>query len=96
MSSIHESAIVHDNAQIGDDCEIGAFCVIGEHVKLGNGCRLHSHVVIDGHTELGVGNEVFPFASIGLKTVGKATTASAADGGARRRPAVRCFNIYAF
>lgn len=68
MSSIHESAIVHDNAQIGDDCEIGAFCVIGEHVKLGNGCRLHSHVVIDGHTELGVGNEVFPFASIGLKT----------------------------
>ena len=68
MSSIHESAIVHANAQIGDDCEIGAFCAIGEHVKLGNGCRLHSHVVIDGHTELGVGNEVFPFASIGLKT----------------------------
>ena len=68
MSSIHESAIIHANAQIGDDCEIGAFCVIGEHVKLGKGCRLHSHVVIDGHTELGVGNEVFPFASIGLKT----------------------------
>ncbi|MDB6064566.1 MAG: Acyl-[acyl-carrier-protein]--UDP-N-acetylglucosamine O-acyltransferase [Pedosphaera sp.] len=29
---------------------------------------LHSHVVIDGHTRLGKGNEIFPFASIGLKT----------------------------
>jgi len=42
--------------------------VIGEHVSLGAGCLLHSHVVIDGHTRLGEGNEVFPFASIGLKT----------------------------
>ena len=29
---------------------------------------LHSHVVIDGHTKLGKENEIFPFASIGLKT----------------------------
>jgi UDP-N-acetylglucosamine acyltransferase len=29
---------------------------------------LHSHVVLDGHTEIGEGNEIFPFASIGLKT----------------------------
>ena len=41
---------------------------IGEHVELGPGCRLHSHVAIDGHTRLGQGNEIFPFASIGLKT----------------------------
>jgi UDP-N-acetylglucosamine acyltransferase len=37
-------------------------------VELGDECRLHSHVVIDGHTRLGARNEVFPFASIGLKT----------------------------
>jgi UDP-N-acetylglucosamine acyltransferase len=37
-------------------------------VELGEGCRLHSHVVIDGHTRLGRQNEVYPFASIGLKT----------------------------
>ena len=35
---------------------------------LGDKCRLHSHVVIDGLTTLGKGNEIFPFASIGLKT----------------------------
>jgi len=65
---VHPSAIVHPGARIGEDCVIGPYCVLGEHVVLGSGCRLHSHVVIDGHTQLGVGNEIFPFASIGLKT----------------------------
>jgi UDP-N-acetylglucosamine acyltransferase len=65
---IHPTAIIHPNAQIGGDCEIGPYCVIGEHVTLGPKCRLHAHVVIDGHTKLGEGNEVFPFASIGLQT----------------------------
>jgi UDP-N-acetylglucosamine acyltransferase len=37
-------------------------------VELGADCTLHSHVVIGGHTRLGAGNEVFPFASLGLKT----------------------------
>ena len=65
---IHPTAIVHPQSQIGSGCEIGPYCVIGEHVALGDNCRLHSHVVIDGHTRLGKGNEIFPFASIGLKT----------------------------
>jgi len=65
---IHSTAIIHPNARIGDACEIGPYCVIGEHVELGPGCRLVSHVVIDGHTRLGQGNEIYPFASIGLKT----------------------------
>jgi UDP-N-acetylglucosamine acyltransferase len=65
---IHPTAIVHPHARIATDCQIGPYCVIGEHVELGAGCRLHSHVVIDGHTKLGRENELFPFASIGLKT----------------------------
>jgi UDP-N-acetylglucosamine acyltransferase len=65
---IHSSAVIHPRAQVGANCEIGPFCVIGEHVVLGDECRLHSHVVIDGHTTLGSKNEIYPFASIGLKT----------------------------
>jgi UDP-N-acetylglucosamine acyltransferase len=65
---IHSTAIVHPKALIGSDCEIGPYCVIGENVILGEKCVLHSHVVIDGHTKLGKENEIFPFASIGLKT----------------------------
>jgi UDP-N-acetylglucosamine acyltransferase len=65
---IHSTAIIHPGSQIGSGCEIGPYCVVGEHVMLGDDCKLHSHVVIDGHTTLGKGNEIFPFASIGLKT----------------------------
>jgi len=65
---IHPTAIIHPHAQIVQNCDIGPYCVIGENVVLGERCRLHSHVVIDGHTRLGHGNEIFPFATIGLKT----------------------------
>ena len=65
---VHSTAVVHPKAQIGDACDVGPYCVIGENVVLGPGCKLHSHIVIDGHTVLGRENEIFPFASIGLKT----------------------------
>jgi UDP-N-acetylglucosamine acyltransferase len=68
MNSIHPTAVIHPDARLGADCVIGPYCVIGEHVTLGDRCRLHSHVVIDGQTVLGGENEIFPFASIGLKT----------------------------
>jgi UDP-N-acetylglucosamine acyltransferase len=65
---IHPTAIIHPQARLGADCHIGPYCVIGEHVVLGERCRLHSHVVLDGHTTLGCDNEVYPFASLGMKT----------------------------
>jgi UDP-N-acetylglucosamine acyltransferase len=65
---IHPSAVIHPKSRIGSDCKIGPYCVIGEYVTLGDGCSLHSHFVVDGHTTLGRENEIFPFASIGLKT----------------------------
>jgi UDP-N-acetylglucosamine acyltransferase len=65
---VHPTAVIHPHACLGSDCYIGPYCVIGEHVTLGARCHLHSHVVIDGHTALGEENEIFPFASIGLKT----------------------------
>ena len=68
MSQVHSTAVIEEGAQIGEDCHIGPYCVIGANVKLGQGCQLHSHVVIDGHTELGLENTVYPFASIGLQT----------------------------
>ena len=68
MSEIHPSAIIHPLASIGDDCSIGPYCVIGENVTLKKGNKLHSHVVIDGHTEIGASNEFFPFSAVGLKT----------------------------
>jgi len=65
---VHQTAIIHPKARIGKNCRIDPYCVVGEHVVLGDDCHLHAHVVIDGHTTLGKGNEIFPFASIGLQT----------------------------
>ena len=67
-SEIHSTAVIDPKAHLGEGCIIGPYCVIGPNVSLGEACRLHSHVVIDGHTQLGRANEIFPFASIGLKT----------------------------
>jgi UDP-N-acetylglucosamine acyltransferase len=35
-------------------------------VRIGPNCRIGASTVIDGHTEIGEGTEIYPFASIGL------------------------------
>jgi len=67
MNKIHPTAIISDGAQIGNGVEIGAYCVIGANVKIGDNTIVKSHVVIDGDTEIGKGNVIFPFAAIGLQ-----------------------------
>lgn len=64
--SQHPSAIVHDNAVIGAGTVIGPHAVIGDRVRIGRDCRIGASAVIEGPTEMGDGNEIFPFASIGL------------------------------
>ncbi len=68
MSGIHPTAVISDGAQIGCDVEIGAYCVIGPHVTIGDGACLRPHVVIDGHTTIGAGCNLFSFACIGSQT----------------------------
>lgn len=65
MSSVHPTAVVDPRAELGADIEVGPYCVVGEFVKLGNRNRLLSHVVLQGHTILGDGNVIYPFASVG-------------------------------
>jgi UDP-N-acetylglucosamine acyltransferase len=40
--------------------------VVGPGVRISQGCTLYSHVVVGGETHIGVGNELYPFCSIGL------------------------------
>ncbi|WP_026294047.1 acyl-ACP--UDP-N-acetylglucosamine O-acyltransferase [Saccharibacter floricola] len=63
---IHPTAIVDPNASLGRHVAIGPWCCIGPHVRLGDGVRLHASVIVDGHTTLDDGVEVYPFATIGL------------------------------
>jgi UDP-N-acetylglucosamine acyltransferase len=65
-ASVHPSAIVHPNARLGAGTVIGPFVTVGEHVTIGRDCRIGASAVIDGWTEIGDGNEIFPMASVGL------------------------------
>jgi len=64
--TVDPTAIVHSRAQIGAGTVIGPYVVIGEHVRIGRDCRIGASTVIDGVTDIGDANEIFPFASVGL------------------------------
>ena len=64
--SVHPSAVVAEGARIPASCTVGPFCTVGPRVELGEGCTLLSHVVLDGHTVLGEGCSVHPFAAVGV------------------------------
>jgi len=64
--TIDPSAVVHPDSVIGEGTVIGPHAVIGQHVRLGRNCRVGASSVVDGPSEIGDGNEIFPFVSIGL------------------------------
>ncbi len=63
--SIHPTAVVSPDAVIGAGVQIGPYSVIGPEVSIGDDTVIGPHVVIEGPTEMGKGNRVFQFASIG-------------------------------
>ncbi len=63
---VHPTAVVDPAAQLDPAADIGPYCVIGPQVKIGARTRLMAHIVVDGDTELGDDNLVFPFTTIGL------------------------------
>lgn len=65
MSSVDPTARLEDGAVLGDDVTVGPYCIVGKDVRLGAGCRLVSHVNVAGHTTIGSGTVIYPFASVG-------------------------------
>jgi len=62
----HPTAIVHPNAKLACSVTVGPYSLIGENVELGEDCEVTSHCVLEGNTQMGKGNRIFPYASIGL------------------------------
>ena len=65
MLAIDPTARVAPNAVIGSDVTIGPYCVVGPDVTIGDGCKLVAHVHLAGHTTIGAGTAIYPFASLG-------------------------------
>ena len=68
MSGIHPTAIIAPSAQVAPSTRVGPYSVIGPGVVLGEDCILHNHVTIAGPTTIGVGNEFYPYSSIGQRS----------------------------
>lgn len=66
-SLIHPTAIVHPDAELDSTVQVDPYAIIGKQVKIGANTRVGAHVVIDGCTELGKDNQIFPGAAIGLE-----------------------------
>ena len=64
--SVHPSSFIAEGAHVPSSCDVGPFCTVGPNVTLGEACELVSHVVLDGHTDLGAGCRVHPFAAVGV------------------------------
>ena len=65
---IHPTAIIEPGAVLEEGVAVGAYALVGPDVRLGAGTVLHHHACVEGFTQLGPNNEVFPFALIGSKT----------------------------
>jgi UDP-N-acetylglucosamine acyltransferase len=65
MVMIDPSARIEAGAIIGAGASIGPFCIVGPNVVVGEGCRLLGHVHLTGHTSIGAGTVIYPFASLG-------------------------------
>lgn len=62
---IHPTAIIEPGAQFDEGVRIGAYAYVGSKVKLGKNTVVQHHATVDGDTQMGEGNEVFPYAFIG-------------------------------
>jgi UDP-N-acetylglucosamine acyltransferase len=65
VTQIHATAVVDAKASLARDVAIGPYCIVGPDVRLAAGVRLASHVVIEGHTDIGEESTVHPYACLG-------------------------------
>lgn len=62
---IHPTAIIDPHAELDPSVEVGPYSIVGAGAKIRKGTRLKSHVVVEGNTEIGEDNLVYPFAVLG-------------------------------
>ncbi len=64
---IHPTAVIYPGANLHPSVKVGPYAVIGPKVSIGAETEIGAHVVLEGHTEIGKRNRIFPGAAIGLE-----------------------------
>jgi len=65
MSNIHRTAVVDSSANIAESVSIGPYCIVGPNVTIRDDVCLKSNVIVVGHTTIGLGNIIYPYAVLG-------------------------------
>lgn len=68
VTRIHPTAVVHPSAKLDPTVQVGPYAIIGENVTIGAGTTVGAHAVIEGPATIGVGNQIFPGAAIGMES----------------------------
>ncbi len=66
-SLIHPTAVIHPDSELHPSVKVGAYAVVGPGVQVGAETIIGHHVVLEGRTEIGARNHIFPGAAIGLE-----------------------------
>ncbi|XGV95800.1 MAG: acyl-ACP--UDP-N-acetylglucosamine O-acyltransferase [Leptolyngbya sp. BL-A-14] len=64
---LHPTATIHPHAELHPTVQVGAHAVIGAKVKVGPETVIGPNVILDGWTEIGARNQIFPGAAIGVE-----------------------------
>lgn len=64
---IHPTAVIHPGAELHPSVQVGPYSVIGAEIKVGPDTKIGAHVILEGRTEIGERNQIFPGAVIGLE-----------------------------
>ena len=65
MPAIHPTAIISKEARMADDVAVGPYVVIEGAVTIAQGVRIIGQSHLTGHTTIGEGCEIHPYAAIG-------------------------------
>lgn len=68
VAEIHATAVVEAGAVLDEGVQVGAYAYVGPRVRIGSGTVVRHHATVEGNTELGRDNVVYPYAFIGGKT----------------------------
>jgi len=64
---VHPTAVIHPGAKLDPTVEVGAYATVGDRVRIGPHTTIGAHAVLEGPTEIGARNRIFPGAAIGLE-----------------------------
>jgi UDP-N-acetylglucosamine acyltransferase len=65
LPEIHRSAVVESGAKLAEDVVVGAHAYVGPAVELAAGVEIRPNAHVSGHTAIGEGTRIFPFAVVG-------------------------------